>query len=168
MVLAWYLTSILKKECRKQYLTKFTANNTTWQKMHQSAKAPFGDNLDKVPPPLLHSPFWMAHTISPPILMKLPMSCLWRLHRFALSSFPTQSLGLFQGNVGNSVGRRQRRTHPHLSLVCTLTTILQAQTAITSPNSTCCESHWHLKKASRWSVGQTVSRSCKEKCLECV
>jgi hypothetical protein len=139
---------------------KFTANNTTWQKMHQSAKAPFGDNLNTVPPPLLHSPFWMAQTISLPIFMKLPRSCLWRLHGFALLSLPTQSPGSFQGNADNSVGRRWRRTHLRPSPVCTLATILRAQTAITPPHSTRCESHLHLKKASCWNVGQTVSLSC--------
>ncbi len=70
------LTSILKREYRKWYLTKSTANNTMWWKRHQSEKAHCGDNLDTVPPLLLLSPFLMARTTSLLILTKLPRSCL--------------------------------------------------------------------------------------------
>ncbi len=141
MDLVGCLTLIQKKEYRRQYLAKFTTNNTTWQKRHQSAKVPSEDNLDTQPPPQLHSPFWMARRTFPPILMKLPRSCLWRLQRFAPLSLPTQSPGLFCKNIGNSVRKRLRRIHPHPSPVFTLATILWAQTVTTSPNSTPCRSH---------------------------
>ena len=115
MVLKGCWTLTLKRQCRRRFLTKSTACDTTYQRRPWFVKERFTANLDTQLPLLLPDLSWTERTNFRRRWMPPPGNCLRRLHISGAWRRRTRLTASSCKNAGNNGGRKWRRIRPRPS-----------------------------------------------------